>query len=666
MRRGRAAVAAAAQLFHQDLHVDLADRTGGGIDVALAVGRDDDRRLDAGDVQQLVRGLGGHDAVLRLLGRGDGDVSVKLGVLHDAVARDRILHVVLQQAFDIGRVGAAAAQIGRRVKGALAGADRKALGVEHDAGEQRLGLALDDVARLGDLLQHLGDQLAGRGGVRLDKREGGVLDIGRGDAVVVDDGDAVAGREQVGVLHPLGAVDVDDDQKRPPVGAQHRLGLAHEDIFVFRLLAQHGDQTLRRVLFEIRDDVHADAEFARQAAHADGGADRVEIREAVAHDDHARRVAHKLGQRGGHDAGFDLGPPLDLAAAAAVKVEVQTVFDDGLVAAARESQLGRHLGELHRLLQRLAVHAETQGERGVDARGADDLVYLLDDGEFSFLERVEIAPLEHEDIAVAVIAPQDRLALVRPLGQLVVDRVAQVVLDALGLVLRQLVEIVDHDHAGDRAAVFKFDADAVILGDVDPIGDAHEGALLVGVLRTDDVAVELVLLSVDLQQTGILGLALEQPFARKARHGVGNARVKARARFAAHVEEHLVAPDDARVGQMEDRDRQREIHQRVVLGVFRVIGHRFDIRGQLLFAAAAHDDGIDDQQQDGSAFGHREGKHIQIIDLEEKSRRREKHEKDQIQSRARLGKALEGVVHGDPSFAFSSVWEKSCRELLLI
>ena len=96
---------------------------------------------------------------------------------------------------------------------------------------------------------------------------------------------------------------------------------------------------------------------------------------------------------------------------------------------------------------------------------------------------------------------------------------------------------------------------------------------------------------------------------------------------------------------MEHRNGQREVHQRVVFRVLRVVGDRFDIGGQLLFAPAAHEDGVDDQKQNDPAFGHGEGVHIEVVDLEKQGRRSEGHEKDHIQSRAGLGKAFEVVVH---------------------
>ena len=80
-----------------------------------------------------------------------------------------MLHIRLQKALYGAGVGAAAAQIGRRVKGALTGSEGEALGVQHDAGKQGLGLAAQGLADVGQLLNDLGHKLTGRRGVGLDK-----------------------------------------------------------------------------------------------------------------------------------------------------------------------------------------------------------------------------------------------------------------------------------------------------------------------------------------------------------------------------------------------------------------------------------------------------------------------------------------------------------------
>src|SRR5699024_4433228 len=122
--RGRGgAVAAAAELFHYHLRVHIAYRAGGDVRPVLRRAADEGG-FHARDVQQLVCRLGDDDAVLRRLRHCDGDVAaVELRALEYLVSCDGVLHVVLQQLFDLRRVRARAAQEGGGVKGALARAD---------------------------------------------------------------------------------------------------------------------------------------------------------------------------------------------------------------------------------------------------------------------------------------------------------------------------------------------------------------------------------------------------------------------------------------------------------------------------------------------------------------------------------------------------------------
>ena len=161
----------------------------------------------------------------------------------------------------------------------------------------------------------------------------------------------------------------------------------------------------------------------------------------------------------------------------------------------------------------------------------------------------------------------------------------------------------------------------------------------------------LVLAAVHGQQARVLGLALEQPLSVEFRHKVGHAHVEPRAAAAAHGEEHLVAPDDARIVQPESGDGQREIHQGVVFGVLRVIGHGLDVRFQLLCAAAAGEEGVDHQDEDDDTLGHRK-----LVHLEKQGCRREEDEEDQVQSPARLGQPLQVFVHLRTSMRSMRKW----------
>ena len=93
---------------------------------------------------------------------GHGDVVVvHPGGLDDVVAGDGARQVVLEQLAHVAGVGAGTAQEGRRLKGAAAGAHGEILGVQHHAGQQGLRLDAQQVRGLHDVLDELGDQLAG-------------------------------------------------------------------------------------------------------------------------------------------------------------------------------------------------------------------------------------------------------------------------------------------------------------------------------------------------------------------------------------------------------------------------------------------------------------------------------------------------------------------------
>ncbi len=89
------------------------------------------------------------------------------------------VQVVLEQLLHLTGVTAAAAQEGGGLKGASAGAQGEVLGVQDDARQQGLGLIPEQVRGLDDVLEQLGDQLGGGGGVGLVVVQRGVGDIVR-------------------------------------------------------------------------------------------------------------------------------------------------------------------------------------------------------------------------------------------------------------------------------------------------------------------------------------------------------------------------------------------------------------------------------------------------------------------------------------------------------
>ena len=140
-------------------------------------------------------------------------------------------------------------------------------------------------------------------------------------------------------------------------------------------------------------------------------------------------------------------------------------------------------------------------------------MHLLGDLELAGLEPLKVAPLHQDDVPVTVIAAQDAVKGRAPLTELVLHRVTYIVLYTLRLVLGKLFKVIDDDDTSDRAAVLILDADVVIVRDVHPVGYAHERALFLILIGTDDVAVQLILPAAYLKQCRVPGLALKQPLA---------------------------------------------------------------------------------------------------------------------------------------------------------
>ena len=116
---------------------------------------------------------------------------VNVGAFHNVGAASYSSFEVLNSSL-VSRSGAAAAQPGGSLKGAHTHMQRKAAGVQHDAGQQGLGFQRGDVILFGQELQQFTHQFAGTGGVRLVVEQQRVVDMADRHAVVIDDNNALA------------------------------------------------------------------------------------------------------------------------------------------------------------------------------------------------------------------------------------------------------------------------------------------------------------------------------------------------------------------------------------------------------------------------------------------------------------------------------------------
>ena len=455
-----------------------------------------------------------------------------------------MLHVRLQELFDLRGVGPGAAQERRRLKRALASADGEILRIEHDAREHCLRFHAQDVRLLDQLLEQLRHQLAGRRRIRLVEAHGRIGDIGRRAAVVVDDRHTGAGFQQVVVFDLVRAVGVHHDEQRAAVGVQIRLLRRQKRLGILRHVQHPVAQLAGGRLVRIHDDAAGRTELARDAANAGGRAERVQIGEFVAHDIDLGRVLNELAEGVGHDAGLDLCAPLDLAAAAAEELERDAVFHHGLIAAARECHLGAENGEIIIFIQAVAVAPDAHTDGRADAAGACHAAHAVEQGrEFVLAQLVEMPLLEHVQIPVAVVAAEKAALTLAPLQELVLNGVTHLVALAVGQAADELVIVINDDDGDDRAGRVILQPDLFVVRDIDPIGDAHVAGGIIRV-RAHEVTVDLVLMALILQQLRALGVALEQPAAGKLRDHIRDAHIDRRLVPAAKIEKVLVGPDD--------------------------------------------------------------------------------------------------------------------------
>ena len=437
----------------------------------------------------------------------------------------------------------------------------------------------------------------------------------------------LAALQQREILHLIGAVGVDNDEQRMAVRPENRLVRGDDSVAVLLVLIHQLKQGLCRRVRAVEHDLAGRFELARDAADADGSAERVQIRDAVPHDEDAGGILDELAQGVCHDAGFDLGARFDLAAAPAVELEVHAIFEHGLIAAAAERHVDAEHGEVEVLLIAGAVAPDAHGERGADADGVDDAVHALEQGaELVRAHGGEIAVLENEEIAVAVIVTEEAVLPLAPLQELILDLLDEIVALAVGQTADELVVVVDDEEGDVRAGIVILPAQRLVLRDVYPVGDGHDSGLVL--LRADEVAVHLIFPILDLHEIGAAAVPVHKPAAGEPGDDVRDAHLHRGAAHAADLEEGLVRPDDLRIRRAEDRHRQGEVLQRAALRRVRGEGDALDIALQRLAVRAARNQRIDDERENDPHLRQRQPQTIR-----EKERGDGKEdEKDQKQS----------------------------------
>ena len=369
---------------------------------------------------------------------------------------------------------------------------------------------------------------------------------------MVDDRYLVDRLQQRLALHIVRAVDVHDDQQRVKIAHDHRVFRADEHVFVLRQCLQLFDQLGCHRVVLVDHNMHRLALGARRTDHAGGRADRVHIAVAVTHDEHLRGIADQLGECVGHHAAFDLGPFFDFFTQAAVELEAVTVFDNRLVAAARKRHIDGETGVFGALLQRIAVPANADGQGCQHALVVFDLAHFLQHAEFARSEFVELGVFNDENILVAVILAQHRLAVPRPGGQALVDRSQNIGFFRIGRVFHQLFVVVDRNDRNRRLTGRGLVAQVNVFRAVDKVQHHHLPRVAL-----HHAAVHMIGLLAHAQLARKLGFALDQPARFKGGREFGQPHVTRAGEIPADLDELIVCPDDFPGRGQGDHGRQR-------------------------------------------------------------------------------------------------------------
>ena len=419
---------------------------------------------------------------------------------------------------------------------------------------------------------------------------------------MVDHRHAVTGSQETRIFNLFRPVGINYHKQGSRIRHDHGVMRAEEAVTVIRFLFNQIQQRFRRVVVLIQNHVGLRPEFPGETADADIGAKCIQIGKLVAHDKDLGRIPDQFRKCIRHHAGLDFRSALNLQAAASEELKADPVFDDRLISSAGKRKFGSDIRKLKALLQCGCVFPEPDTDAGRDPGRILHLMQLFEDGEFIGAHTLQILLLKNDKIAVAVIAAQDPVILFAPVMKMVFHRIPKIILDALRIVPDQLIQVIDHDDSGYRAGVFIENAGVLIIRDIQPVCDAHYRIGFFFFFRTDEIAVKLILSSLDLGKDRIQRFPFHQPFPGKIRDQGYHLRSQSGVLLVKHVKERVISPDHTGIGKPEHRHRQREAEQRAVLGVFRVVGDGFDVFYKLSGLSALRNQGDCQQDQKHNAF----------------------------------------------------------------
>ncbi|MNW52516.1 hypothetical protein D3C74_300390 [compost metagenome] len=173
-------------------------------------------------------------------------------------------------------------------------------------------------------------------------------------------------------------------------------------------------QALDRRVRAIQHDVGLDLVHIGGLQHADGGANHVEVRYAMAHDDDAVALLHQIAQGMRDDAGADARPLLYGAGFAAIEGQPLTGLHGGLVSPAAERHIQAGLGEFAQLAEALGTKCEADAERNRHLQVRGHFADLVQDHEPALLQFVQRFLIQDHQISLGGQPPQVHAVLFGP------------------------------------------------------------------------------------------------------------------------------------------------------------------------------------------------------------------------------------------------------------
>ena len=377
--------------------------------------------------------------------------AVDLRVVDRLRFRAVILDLFPEQLAYPGHIGPVPAQERSGLEGPDARLVLEIVGVDDNACIHGVRLRSADPDIVRNVLDDLGDHLAGAGSVGLHVGELRIPDGIGALAVMVQDDHRLCRLKKPRRLDNARTVRVHHDQDRGVV--QHLQGLGLADEKVLRVLAAAEPVHHRRygIVGAGNHDMSLLVHAHGDPPDADGCAQGVDIHQAVPHDKQAVLGLDQLPEGVRLDTGLDTGRLLLGVRLAAVVLDVFMVLDHGLVAASSEGKLHGLACELIALHVILAAVADTYGEGDAHLVSDADGLDLFQQIEVVLLQGLKVLPLDDKEVLVLFKLADDGIHPVKVPHDLPVDHGRQKGSPDLVHALHGFLVVVQIDQACHKA-----------------------------------------------------------------------------------------------------------------------------------------------------------------------------------------------------------------------